>query len=164
MFFYRDTIISARSGELLCTEEVCPICGGRLTRDRFVPLRYSIFSLCQLLILAVISIMLLNVVLRYIEPIATFLHQFDFSTSYRISSVCLGLICIPFAFIVVWAELRHSYSMQYGVELHGLYCSTCGNGFVGVVDSAPEDDPSGAGNNQTDGTMITASVEHCVAE
>ena len=164
MFFYRDTIISARSGELLCAEEVCPLCGGRLTKDRFVPLRYSIFSLCQLLILVAIMIILLNVVLCYIEPIATFLHQFDFSTSYGISSVCLGLICIPFAFFVVWAELRHSYFKQYGVELHGFYCSTCGNGFVGVVGSVTEDDPSGAGNSHTDDTMITANVKYCIAK
>ena len=137
MVFYRQSIVSANSEELL-TEKTCPICGGTLSRDHFVLLRYSLGTIFDFLFLYALLTLLLLLILLKIEPAMVLLKQLDFSVRTWVIGIGVSCISLPLSYFMEWCSLKADHLTQYNGHLHGLHCPTCGNRFAGVV--AFEDD------------------------
>lgn len=136
MFFYRKKVVEAKSKENLLSHSVCPICGKQLCHDWLMPIRYSPMVLLRLLILAGALAVLLCFLMLKFEDTAYFAYfsQLVYSAQPKTIIITLAITCLPAAFFVILGELKLAHFTEDDRYLYGLYCKTCGNGFVGLVD------------------------------
>lgn len=146
MFFYRDTVIHANSKEELLGHSECPICkNNNLVHDWKMPLRYEPMALLRMGLIGAAFGTLLCFLLVKLEAKGwlDFLNQFSYSVQTKLIVAFLACICLPAAFFVILAEIKLAHWTRDDMVPYGLKCTTCGNGFVGLVNHTyTEESPS----------------------
>lgn len=149
MFFYRDTVIQAKTKEELYDHSECPICHNKLAPDRKMPLRYEPMALFRMVIIGGAFATLLCFLMVRLEEIGwlRFLKEFSYSDQMKIIVAVLASICLPIAFFSIWGEIKLGHWSRDDMAAYGLKCPTCGNGFLGLVgesSSRESEEESGA--------------------
>lgn len=141
MFFYRDTVIQAKTKEELYNHSECPICHNKLTSDWKMPLRYEPMALFRMTIIGSAFATLLCFLLVKLEAIGwlSFLNKFSYLGQRNLIIAVLVAICLPAAFFAIWGEIKLGHWSRDDMSVYGLKCPTCGNGFVGLVGEADSD-------------------------
>lgn len=135
MFFYRDTVIQAKTKEAMYDHSKCPICHSKLVSDWKMPLRYGPMTLFRMAIIGGAFATLLYLLLVKLEKIGllSFLNRFSYSDQSKIIVAIVGSICLPAAFFSIWGEIKLGHWSRDDMAAYGLKCPTCGNGFLGLV-------------------------------
>lgn len=138
MFFYRDTVIQAKTKDELYGHSKCPLCHNKLAPDWKMPLRYGPMALLRMVIIGVAFVALLCLLLVKLEEIGwlNFLKEFSYSDQTKILVAVLASICLPAAFFSIWGEIKLGHWSRDDMAAYGLKCPACGNGFLGLVGTA----------------------------
>lgn len=146
MFFYRDTVVHAKTQEELFGHSDCPICKSKLVYDWKMPLRYEPMALFRMGLIGGAFATLLCLLLVKAEERGWlgFLNRFSYSMQTKLLIAFLACICLPAAFFTIWGEIKLGHLTRDDAIVYGLRCPTCGNGFAGLVGG---DDP---GENEVD--------------
>lgn len=146
MFFYRDTVIQAKTKEDLYDHSECPICHNKLAPDWKMPLRYEPMALFRMAIIGGAFASLLCLLMVKLEEIGWlgFIKELSYSEQTRIIATIVGIICLPAAFFSIWGEIKLGHWSRDDMAAYGLKCPTCGNGFLGLVGEACSDEVEGA--------------------
>ena len=141
MFFYKDTVVQAKTKEELYDHSECPICHNKLSPDWKMPLRYKPIALFRMVIIGGALATLLCLLMVKLEEIGWlyFLNEFSNSNQTKIIAAIVGIICLAAAFFFVWGEIKLGHWSQDDMAAYGLKCPTCGNGFLGLVGEASSD-------------------------
>lgn len=140
MFFYRDTVVHAKTQEELFDHSDCPICKNKLVRDWKLPVRYEPMALFRMGLIGGAFATLLCLLLVKAEERGWlgFLSQFSYAAQTKLLIALLICICLPASFFTILGEIKLGHWTQDGAIVYGLRCPTCGNGFAGLVGG---DDP-----------------------
>lgn len=135
MFFYRDTVIQAKTKDELYDQSECPICHGKLVPDWKMPIRYEPMALFRMFLIGGAFATLLCLLLILIEEKGWFgfLDHFYYSTTIKLVAAFLIGICLPAAFFVILGEIKLAHWSRDDMTAFGLTCPTCGNGYLGLV-------------------------------
>ena len=141
MFFYRDTVIRAKTRDDLFAHSECPICKNKLAHDWKMPFRYEPMVLFRMLLIGGAFATLLCLLLVKIEEKGwlAFLNRLSYSTQLKLVVAFLVCICLPAAFLVIWGEIKLGHWTRDNMIVYGLRCPTCGNGFAGLVSNDNSD-------------------------
>ena len=140
MFFYRDTVVHAKTREELFDHSDCPICKSKLVYDWKMPLRYEPMALFRMGLIGGTFATLLCLLLVKAEERGWlgFLNRFSYTMQTKIPIAFLVCICLPAAFFAILGEIKLGHLTRDDAIVYGLRCPTCGNGFAGLVGG---DDP-----------------------
>lgn len=135
MFFYRDTVIQAKTKEELYDQSECPICHGKLAHDWKMPFRYEPMALFRMILIggAFAVLFFLLLVKLKAKGWLVFLKQFYYSTQIRLVAALLICTCLLAAFFVILGEIKLAHWSRDDMIAFGLKCPTCGNGYLGLV-------------------------------
>ena len=137
MFFYRDVVIEANSKTDLIEHSECPICKNKLVYNWKMPLRYEPMALFRMVLIGgafATLLCLLNV--KAEEKVwLMFLAGLSYSVQTKLLIAFLVCICLPAAFFTILGEIKLGHWTQDGAIVYGSRCTTCGNGFAGLVGS-----------------------------
>ena len=137
MFFYSPNAIKAETQNKHLCKTTCPLCGGTLTRDYFIPLRYSPVSLLRTLILTASFAMLLGLLMYKNEAFALLLSHFSNIAQWCVVSAAVTL-CFLAAYLMILVELKLGHRAT-GKEFYGLHCKRCKNGFAALCERVSTD-------------------------
>ena len=150
MFFYRDTIIQAKTKEELYDQSECPICHCKLVHDWKMPFRYEPMALFRMLLIGGAFAILLCLLLVKLEAKGwlTFLDQYDYSTQIEFVAAFLICTCLPAAFFVILGEIKLAHWSRDDMIVFGLKCPTCSSGYLGLVgESSSRESEEESGTN-----------------